>query len=1549
MNRRISFTVRSVLSLLLLSSFSAFTFADRQIVTISPEMPAFGENDQEIDLQVVYSTDPANLAATGLGLKLYFNSALLEGLELTANEELGGSRTGPSVQKDTSDGDGDPNTDFVIVTAWQERTETSGFGNVESVPWPEVEDFSAGVALLNLKFGRKDPAFSGTTTINLALETAACCEAQAESVDVIFKDDETPPEISFKDDEREFTVEAQGPQTSFGDPIFETVLAAISVSDNKDELSVQSVVFSLTEDGAQTENLSLPVGTSTAIFLRVYDSSGNVAKDQITVSMIDSTSPTIVFTDDRTVTFAAVDANGISRQSAVVVDYEASISAVDSVSGDLTASLIDDAPDVFPLGKTVVTLSVADAAGNTATEQITVNVTDQTAPVIAGGEGKLELEANAKGGYEGDSSSIIAAVTVKDNVDSNPLVELAPGTPTVLPLGETTIQIAATDAAGNSSQASVIVRVVDTTKPEISGSDTSVDGSTGQALSVNDSRIQSWLASVTATDIVDGEIAVSNNAPEEFAFGVSTRVTFTATDSSGNTESVVYSLSLSPDDVLPEISGPDNITVEAVGAEGTPATASSIATFLNSAKATDNIDGDISDKITTNAPDIFPLGDTVVTFTIKDSSNNAAEAQATVSVVDTVAPDISPVLLEQSIAAVDGEGSPLTALKGFLDGVTATDLVDGQVEITVEAPEQLPLGETAVTLKAVDSSGNSSTVSILVTVLDQTPPAVSSKDLIIEATSADGAAITQEELLAQITASDNVDEVTEVTLDTVAGVLALGSTTITAVVTDSAGNSATSTFVVNVVDTTPPEIFGLGLLILTVDDESPVPSSDPRFSSWLDGITATDLVDGDVALTTSEIPAEFQIGRTQITFTAIDSAGNKVMVSQDVLVAVGPSVEVPDAITLVSINGGPVLKSQSQVAAFLNGATAKDFSGQALEVSDDAPDSIPVGETVVTFSAVDGEGREGKNTSSITIVVASAENDTDDDGMDDLFEVDNGLDPNDAADAEADADGDGRTNLDEYLEGKDPNADDVAPAVSAPADLYIDSTGLVTNVDLGEATAIDTLDGELTAFPDKIGPFESGKNVVTWSATDAAGNTGSDAQIVVVSPQVTIAPMGRTAEGEVFSLLVSLNGPAPAYPISVPFSLGGTATQGDDYSLVGTDVVFESGRKAMIEITILSDALGDEGTETIVVTLGKPSADAVLGSANEAVISIVEDAVPPVLKVSISQGASKGKKLAADGGTVTAELVISDPNGEHSIDWTQSNSSLVSTSGTDTRTFSFDPAGLEGTYNLTAVVTDSGITDSNFTISVNVLISATSIGADKDGDGISDDKDRSEESNVIPVDADVNDRAAISDPGTTLVLGDAANASGKAGILLSEESLAQSSGADDPDNDYPMGIFDFEVQDLSVPGSSVRVVVPLPAPIPADARMTKYTEGNGWTEFVSDEANGYASAFAEGGACPDVGSDVYVDGLIEGDTCLQLIMQDGGPNDADGELNGVLVDPSGIAVATPVKAVSVNTEGYQARKKVGGGCSVTTGNIDLGLVILLILASIGLLRRKVIN
>ena len=108
---------------------------------------------------------------------------------------------------------------------------------------------------------------------------------------------------------------------------------------------------------------------------------------------------------------------------------------------------------------------------------------------------------------------------------------------------------------------------------------------------------------------------------------------------------------------------------------------------MGEATATDN--GEIA-SVTNNAPDVFPLGETIVTWTALDSSNNFSSLTQLVTVIDTTAPEISsPVDMTLEATSVDANIVNLTS-------ATASDIQD--VTIYVIAPDVFPLGETTVIL-----------------------------------------------------------------------------------------------------------------------------------------------------------------------------------------------------------------------------------------------------------------------------------------------------------------------------------------------------------------------------------------------------------------------------------------------------------------------------------------------------------------------------------------------------------------------------------------------------------------------------------------------------------------------------------------------------------------------------------------------------------------------------------------------------------------------------------------------------------------------------------
>ena len=148
-----------------------------------------------------------------------------------------------------------------------------------------------------------------------------------------------------------------------------------------------------------------------------------------------------------------------------------------------------------------------------------------------------------------------------------------------------------------------------------------------------------------------------------------------------------------------------------------------IQIFLEDAEATDVVDP--KPVITNDAPDLLPLGQTVVTFTATDATGNQSTAQGTVNVVDTTRPLLAvPGGLKGEGDVTGGVYQTNTAVRAFLEGSTAMDIVDPNPVVADDAPNLFPVGDTVVTFTATDASGNQATAQATVTIVDTTPPLV---------------------------------------------------------------------------------------------------------------------------------------------------------------------------------------------------------------------------------------------------------------------------------------------------------------------------------------------------------------------------------------------------------------------------------------------------------------------------------------------------------------------------------------------------------------------------------------------------------------------------------------------------------------------------------------------------------------------------------------------------------------------------------------------------------------------------------------------------------
>lgn len=161
-----------------------------------------------------------------------------------------------------------------------------------------------------------------------------------------------------------------------------------------------------------------------------------------------------------------------------------------------------------------------------------------------------------------------------------------------------------------------------------------------------DPQLDAFFGAVVADDGCEAAPTLTDDAPDLFPVGVTTVVTFTATDSTGNTATCTASVTVN-DTTAPVATCPANAQVECSATGGTPKTDPQLATFFAGASAVDICDP--APVLTNDAPDLFPLGSTDVTFTATDGTGNAGSCTAAVAVADTTPPEISLALDRYSL------------------------------------------------------------------------------------------------------------------------------------------------------------------------------------------------------------------------------------------------------------------------------------------------------------------------------------------------------------------------------------------------------------------------------------------------------------------------------------------------------------------------------------------------------------------------------------------------------------------------------------------------------------------------------------------------------------------------------------------------------------------------------------------------------------------------------------------------------------------------------------------------------------------------------------
>jgi gliding motility-associated-like protein len=717
-------------------------------------------------------------------------------------------------------------------------------------------------------------------------------------------------------------------------------------------------VASIVNDYNNTDNASdvYPVGT-TIVTWTVIDIHGNINTCETTITVTDDEQPIITCPADITQT-----ADFAFCSAAVTIDAMIATDncAIATIVNDYNNT--DNASDVYPVGTTVVNWTVTDIHGNITTCQTTIVVTDDEQPIITC---PADITQTADLGLCSAAVTVDAMIAT-DNCAVATIVNDYNNTNNasdVYPVGTTVVNWTVTDIHGNITTCQTTIVVTDDEQPIITCpaniTQTADAGLCSAAVTV-DAMIATDNCAVAASA---NDYNNTDNASDIYPVGT-TVVNWTVTDIHGNITTCQTTIVVT-DDEQPIITCPADITQTA------DAGVCTAAVSVDAMIATDNcavatIVNDYNN--TNNASDVYPVGTTVVNWTVTDIHGNITTCQTSITITD----DEFPTITCPEDITVNSDLGNCSALITVPLAVAADNCgiasVTNDYTGTEDASGIYPVGTTLVTWTVIDLGGNETTCQMNITVLDQENPNIICPESIVQTN--DLGVCEAFVTVPPIIAADNCGIATitndYTNTDNASAVYPVGTTVVLWTVTDIHGNVSTCPATVTVTDNEAPVVTCNVDITQTADLGQcganitiPIPASTDN--------CAVDTIVNDYT-SNNDASGFYPVGTTTVTWTITDIHGNITNCVQTVIVTDDelPLISCVDNIGMNNDLGAcgalvavplPTVSDNCAIDELVN-----DYNN-----SDDASAFYPVGTTLVTWTLTDIHGNSSNCFTSITI------------------------------------------------------------------------------------------------------------------------------------------------------------------------------------------------------------------------------------------------------------------------------------------------------------------------------------------------------------------------------------------------------------------------------------------------------------------------------------------------------------------------------------------------------------------------------------------------------
>ncbi|XP_071961245.1 hyalin-like [Antedon mediterranea] len=518
-----------------------------------------------------------------------------------------------------------------------------------------------------------------------------------------------------------------------------------------------------------------PIG-STKVICNATDRAGNTGNCTFTVNVTWIGDPIVTCPRDIK-KYSDTDQTIVTWNDTIVQDYG---------EADLVATCTPPSGSHFSLGSTEVACYTINTAGKTALCTFKVTVNHNENPNLVCPEDQVRVT---------NSNQVTVTwndPTVSDNVDTGLSATCTPLSGSSFNAGSTDVTCSAMDTARYKGSCVLKVIVINIEAPIV----TCPENIEKDSNTVKDTV--TW-DDPSVTDNVDTGLSATCTPPSGSSFYIgSTDVTCSAMDTTGNTGSCVFTVTINNDIEAPIVTCPKNIKENSVTDQHT--------VTWDDPSVTDNVDTGLSATCTPPSGSSFNIGSTAVICSAMDTAGNTESCIFSVVINnDLDAPIVTcPGNIKKNVTnqTIITWNSPLV-----------TDNVDTDLNATCNPPSgsSWKVGSTDVTCFSKDTAGYIGICVFKVTVDDFYAPIVICPENIEEYSDTDRNQVTWN----KPSVTDNVDTCLSANCTPISGSsFNIGSTDVTCSVMDTVGNTGSCTFTVQIVDSSPSvPVYLIALLV----------------------------------------------------------------------------------------------------------------------------------------------------------------------------------------------------------------------------------------------------------------------------------------------------------------------------------------------------------------------------------------------------------------------------------------------------------------------------------------------------------------------------------------------------------------------------------------------------------------------------------------------------------------------------------------------------------------------------------------------------------------